>query len=356
MSNLINIKDALNLDNTVFIDVRSPAEFEEASIPGAINIPILENDERANVGTVYRRESQEKALGLGIDYASKKLLQIYTTISQYHQQSKNIIIFCWRGGLRSKSVCSFLSSFKLHRVYQLIGGYKAYRKYVVYYLENRSNNFTYVVLHGLTGVGKTHILVKLKGLGEPVLDLEGLAKNSGSVFGNILFYNKPPSQKEFESEIFNVLYRLKRKIIFVESESKRIGNVHIPDILYKSMIGGHHILIDTHIENRIEVISNDYIYANKDDKLIQAIFYFKKKLGNEMVDLMIKKIQAKDYEYVIRRLIELYYDPLYQYSIQKNNQYDLKLYYEKIDEIIPKLIEYGNKIENNDKGSYKNES
>ena len=276
MYNLIKIEDGLNLENKIFIDVRSPAEYEEATIPGAINIPLLEDNERAAVGTVYRNESMEKATQLGISFASHKLPEIFTMINQFHAEKKSVIIFCWRGGMRSKSVCSFLNSLNISNVYQLIGGYKSYRRFVVEYLENMSQTFDFLMLHGLTGVGKTHILKALKQKGESVLDLEDLANNSGSVFGHILFREKSPSQKQFESYIFQELYNTKRKIIFVESESKRIGNVQIPDALFDKMINGYHILIKTDKDNRIEIIKNDYIGSNQDEKIIKAIGQLRK--------------------------------------------------------------------------------
>lgn len=343
MLKLISVKEALSLEDTVIIDVRSPAEFEEATIPGAVNMPVLEDVERAIVGKAYRHESVEKATTIGIGYASQKLSNMYKAVSKYQKENKNVIVFCWRGGMRSKSVCTFLNSLKLN-VYQLKGGYKAYRRYVRHFLANIDHEF--IVLHGLTGVGKTHILMALEKEGEPVLDLEELAKNSGSVFGNILFDEKPPSQKMFESYIFNVLYYEKRKVIFVESESKRIGHTQIPDTVYKNIVEGHHILIHTPLSNRINIIKEDYLRGDYDDQLIEAITHLRKRLGNNIVEELINKIYEKNYEFVIQTLIEKYYDPLYQYSINQYKEYDLKLEYDEIKDILPELIEYGKRAEN----------
>ena len=345
MLNRIDVEEALNMKDAIMIDVRSPAEFEEATIPGAINIPLLEDMERANVGTAYRQESIEKATTLGINYASQKLTDLYSLINNYHLQKKKIIIFCWRGGMRSKSVCSFLNSLNLINVYQLVGGYKSYRKYVLDFLE-KPMDFRFIVLHGLTGVGKTHILNELEKSGEPVLDLEYLASNSGSVFGNIAFKRKCPSQKMFESYVFNVLYSLRRKVIFVESESKRIGNTQIPEKIYEKIINGDHVLINTTLENRIKIIKNDYIKSNQDDKIIDAIQNLKKRLGNEKVVDLVNKIHEKNYDYVIRTLIEIYYDPLYKYSIEQYEEYDLILDYNEISDILPELIQWGKLLEN----------
>ena len=350
MHNLIKIEEGLKLDNKIFIDVRSPAEYEEATIPGAINVPLLEDQERTAVGTVYRNESIEKAKQLGISFASHKLPEIFKLINQFHTENRIVIIFCWRGGMRSKSVCSFLNSLNLSRVYQLVGGYKAYRKFVVEYLENKPKFFRFLMLHGLTGVGKTHILEELKRMGESILNLENLANNSGSVFGNILFCEKSPSQKQFESYIFNELYHAKRKTIFVESESKRIGNVQIPEPLFEKMMNGYHILIKTDIENRIRIIKKDYVNSNQDEKIIAAIGHLRKKVGHQLVEELILKIKNKVYDPVIRTLIDIYYDPLYKYSINKYEKYDLTVDYDIIAEVFPLLIEFSKSVEEESKG------
>ncbi len=342
---IISVQDSLNIKNTVMIDVRSESEFEEATIPGSINIPVLEDTERSIIGKIYRHESKEKATELGINYASSKLSKIYNEINKYHQQGKDVIIFCWRGGMRSKSVCAFLNSLGLNNVYQMKGGYKAYRNYILDYFE-KSDEINFIVLHGLTGVGKTHILNELEKKDQPVLDLEYLAKNSGSVFGNIAFKEKPPSQKMFESYIFNTLYFSKRKVFFVESESKRVGSTQVPGKIYRKIIEGTHVLINTNMNNRINVIKHDYVKANQDEKIIEAIYHLKKKLGNEQVKKLVNSIHEKNYDYVVRILIEKYYDPLYKYSIDQYKDYDLTLDYNKIEDIIPTLMDFYKLVEN----------
>ncbi|MFZ5966530.1 MAG: tRNA 2-selenouridine(34) synthase MnmH [Bacillota bacterium] len=338
----IDIEEGLKLKNALFIDVRSPFEYNESTITGAVNIPILTDEQREDVGSVYRKESQEKATEIGLKYASSKLTDIYTSVKAYRKQYDHIIIFCWRGGMRSKTVCSLLDMLNISNVYQLRGGYKRYRKFTVDYFENHIDQYSFITLHGLTGVGKTHILEKLSTLRIPVLNLEKIAKNSGSAFGDIVFEGSPPSQKMFESDIFHTLYFCESKFLFVESESKRIGNVQIPDSIYTKIINGHHILINTSLENRINIILGDYIkhLENNNEKIIKAIQCLRKRLGNETVDLLLKKIDQKEYIFVIEYLIEHYYDPLYKYSIEKYEHYDRILEYEDIEEVIPKLKDF----------------
>ncbi|WZL74900.1 tRNA 2-selenouridine(34) synthase MnmH [Clostridiaceae bacterium 35-E11] len=339
---VINIEKALEMQNVVFIDVRSPSEYKEATIYGAINIPILDDIERAMVGTIYRMESVEQATVEGLKYVAPKLPSIYAQIKEYSKKYDRVIIFCWRGGMRSKSTCDFLDMLRITNVYQLIGGYKAYRRYVVNFLKNSIDPYQFIMLHGLTGVGKTHILERLETIGYTVLNLERMAKNSGSVFGDIVFEGKPPSQKMFETYLFNCLYFTKNKYIFVESESKRIGSVQVPDSIYNQMISGYHILIHTTMNNRVEIILNDYVgtLERQDDKIKKAVHHLRKRLGNDPVDKLLKKIEQKDYISVIKYLIEYYYDPLYRYSIDKYEHYDLIIEYVNMDDAISQIIEF----------------
>ncbi|SHI78567.1 tRNA 2-selenouridine synthase [Geosporobacter subterraneus DSM 17957] len=342
MTSLITIEEALKLKKAIFIDVRSPAEYAESTIVDAVNFPILNDEERAEIGTVYRRDSHQKAIRLGVKYASYKLPSLYDQIVDYQKEYEHIIFFCWRGGMRSKSVCNFLSMFNVPQVYQLAGGYKAYRKFIMDYFENHLDPYHFIMVHGLTGVGKTHILEGLSEKGLKVLNLEKLAQNSGSVFGDIVFKGSPPSQKMFESMIFHILYGAAEKNIFVESESKRIGNVQIPDKIYQRMVAGSHVLVNTSLENRVNIILKDYInhVEEKEEKIRKAIEHLRKRLGNEAVDHLLQKQSEKAYPYIIRYLIEYYYDPLYQYSIEKYKNYDLEIFYDNIENAIKELRDF----------------
>lgn len=337
--NSISVEKALNLPNTILIDVRSESEFMEANIPGSINFPILKNEERSIVGKTYRNKSVEEAKILGLRYASYKLEGIYAKILELKKDYDNIVIYCWRGGMRSKSVCNVLNTLSLRNVYKLSGGYKAYRKFVFDFIDNEVEKYKFIVLHGLTGVGKTIIINKLQQKQIPIIDLEKHAKNSGSVFGGLLFEGSSPSQKQFESLVFNDLYYNNNRFVVVESESKRIGSINIPESVMKAKEDGYHILIETSIENRIENIYNDYVKKGREinEKLIRCIKHLKKRLGTNSVDTLTEKINTGDYKYVIEFLINNYYDPLYKYSINKLDTVDLAIKYDKIDDAVDSI-------------------
>jgi len=336
----VDLNEILDNENIVFIDVRSPKEYYEDTIPGAINMPILTDEEREHVGYIYKQVDIEQAKELGLKYASQKLSRYYKKVNEIKESGKDIALFCYRGGMRSFSLASVFNVMGID-VYLVQAGYKSYRKCVIENLKTFENKFKFIVLHGYTGVGKTKILKLLKEKNEPVLDLEYLASNSGSVFGNIVFQGRSNTQKRFESLLLEQLKSIKENYIFVENESKRIGNVFVPDFLFKNITEGYNILINTSLENRIQNILDDYVninIENKDEKIIDAIIKLRKKLGNKKVNELVDKIKVVDYAYVIEELMLKYYDPLYQYSIDKIKQYDKIIVYENIIDAANELV------------------
>lgn len=343
----ISVTEALDLKNSIFIDVRSPKEYKEATIPNSINFPILTDEERVLVGIAHKTKPKTEAKLLGLKFASNKLEALYKKVLDLKKDYRNIIIFCWRGGMRSFSVCNILKLMDVDNVFQLNGGYKNYRKTVLNFFQYDISKFTFIVLHGLTGVGKTNILDRLENMGAPILNLELLASNAGSVFGDVLYNSISPSQKDFESQLFMKLYYNKMKFIITESESKRIGNINIPDTVMMNMEKGIHILIETNIDNRVLNIYNDYINQHNnhnpkeiDNKIIKALSHLNKRLGNDKVNSLISKIKSQNYIEVIRFLIEDYYDPLYKYSIEKIDSYDLEIYYNDINIGVKKIYNF----------------
>jgi tRNA 2-selenouridine synthase len=343
----VNIEEIIDNKNVVFIDVRSEKEFNEDTIPGALNIPILNNEERENVGYLYKQVDKEKAKEVGIEYASKKLPSIYIKAKEISRENKDIALFCYRGGMRSKSVANVLDLMGLD-VYLINGGYKEYRKYVIKKLIEEINKHKYIVLHGYTGVGKTKILKLLKEKGEPILDIESLAKNKGSVFGNIGYDDSNITQKNFESKLLKVLSNVNEEYIFVESESKRIGKVILPEPLYKNMENGYHLLINTSIENRVKNILDDYIKENNsvyiDESIINAINKLRKRISNSIAYELIEKVKHKEYSYVAKKLMLHYYDPLYKYSIDKIKVYDKIIEYKDINNAVEELLSFKNSL------------
>lgn len=342
----IEYNEIRQMKDVVYIDVRSPKEYIEDTIPNAINIPLLNNEEREKIGYTYTQINKEKARRMGLEYASHKLLYYYDIIKEIIDSNKKVVLFCYRGGMRSSSIAQILDIMNIP-IYIIDGGYKEYRNFVINNLEKYGKDFRFIVLHGYTGVGKTKALAQLESKDFEVLDLEKIAQNSGSVFGNIFFKDKSSNQKKFESLLLDKFMHFKNKFIFVESESKRIGNSIMPNFLYDNIQKGYHVLIETNISNRVEIIGYDYL-NNKDNNselIINAIRHLKKRLGKEVVLNLENEFIIGNYRYVIEQLMINYYDPLYDYSIKKVKQYNQMIYYENINDLTEKLINFKSNIE-----------
>ncbi len=332
-------------EGSILIDLRSPKEYEKGSIHRAINLPILDDTERAIVGTIYKKESREKAKLTGIKHVSSKLDTLVEEVSHLAKEGKDLVLFCSRGGYRSGPFVQLLNSLGIE-TYQLVGGYKAYRQYVLDYFENRmASDHEFIVLHGNTGCGKTVVLKNLSDRGIPVIDLEGLAQNSGSVFGFIGHSTEAMTQKNFDSILLDQLLEYKNKLVFIESESQRIGNVTIPKKMHQQMEVGVHVLLETSVENRVNQVVTDYCDGCDEmhESLRKAIINLTKFLGHEHVNTLKQLLDNKEYHLIAKDLIEKYYDPLYKYSIEKYS-YDLKITYDTINEVTDILSEYYSKF------------
>lgn len=317
---VIEIEKALKLEKVVFVDVRTEGEYEEDHILNAFNMPLFKNNEHNEVGTIYKMQGKHEAIQKGFDYVSYKLKDIYLQAAELTANYDNIVIYCARGGMRSGSIVNVLSSLGVN-VYQLEGGYKAYRNFVLDYLRNIMNTKNFISVHGLTGSGKTDLLHLLKKKEIDVLDLEGIAKNSGSTFGFITFDEKPPSQKNFETKLFESIFFSKKDYIFVESESKRVGSVTVPNEIFDAMIrDGYHILLECDIDNRVNRLCRDYIYGKDEDNILvlkECINKFRKRLGHKVVDEYIDLLELGKYEELVKKYLIEYYDPLYMHSVEK---------------------------------------
>lgn len=314
----INLEQALNLEKKIFIDVRSPLEFEADHIMGAINIPILDNEERAIIGTLYKHEGKERAVERGLDYVTPKLKTLFEQIKKLKQEHENVIVYCFRGGMRSSSVVEFLETCDL-KVYKLEGGYKLYRNHVIKSLEKLNEDFKFVVLHGNTGIGKTEMLLELEKRGMAIIDLEYYARNSGSVFGEIYYNGRKTTQKYFETEIFDYIQKAKKEgkyYLFMESESKKIGKCMLSNAFWDMMKEGYHILVEASIESRAERCVKDYTEKcrDNDEKLKSSIVKLKDTLGNANIEMLLEKTEEKNHYFIARFLMENYYDKLYNHS------------------------------------------
>lgn len=329
----ITIEKVLPRSPEPIIDLRTPKEFEEDHIPGAKNFPILTNEERHEVGTLYKKDP-DRAKNLALVYGHEKLEDLQKKISIYSKAHKQVIFYCYRGGMRSGLLVKHLASLGFP-VVQLEGGYKSYRNFVRRELANFGEKMNFIVLHGYTGVGKTEILTLLQKKGLPVLDLEGLAQNSGSVFGEIMYPGNTPSQKYFESLLYSTLSSISENHCFVEMESRRIGKVTVPEELYRGLITSkNHVLITTSLKNRIAIIYQDYVTDHNlsQEDLLEKIQRLKRILGKDKVEALALALETKDYERMIETLMLDYYDPLYRKSL-KNYEGKLEEFtYENLEE------------------------
>ncbi|OLR65239.1 tRNA 2-selenouridine(34) synthase MnmH [Peptoniphilus porci] len=323
-----------NGEKIKFIDMRSPREFNENRIPGAVNLPILDDEERKIVGTTYVRESVEKAKYLGINFAKDKLLDFYEKVIELTGNYDHVIIYCSRGGYRSNVFFSFLRALNVN-VKKLIGGYKAYRKYINENLDNLIAQKDFVILCGKTGVGKTEILKTLSS-NFPVLNLEKLANHRGSIFGGIGLNNQP-SQKYFESLLFEALDN-DEKTFFTEGESAKIGNIQLPKILIEKISSGKKIVIEDKIENRIARIKRDYNLSNKDE-IYKALIEIKKFISHKKESIYLEKFYEGDYDFLIRDLLLNYYDPNY-----KKNYSSDDLHLANDSAVIKNILNFKNSI------------
>ena len=353
---LITYSETLNLDqeSTLYLDIRTPAEFNESTIPGAVNIPIFNNQERAKVGTVYSQESPKKAKMLGVKLVAPKLPQLLEKIKSLADQYKNIIVFCARGGLRSESIISFCDLIGLNNIYKLDGGYKAYRRFIIDNLTNYNLKSQLLVIHGFTGTGKTDLLYKLKQQGLPIIDLEGLANHRGSAFGSIGL-GKPTNQKQFDSLLWEKLNKLAdTPIIAVEAESKRIGISVLPDFFLKAMDNGIHILLKRSLNTRIEQIFNEYSKSYQQDKdafidrTLESISAVKKhliqKIGKDGYQQLVQYCKDGELKKVIKLLLTKYYDPLYKHSQKQHNDFVLTIKEDDLTKVTSKIIDFTNDL------------
>ena len=302
-----NIK--FNKNEDIFVDVRSPKEFHKATIPGAINIPIFNNEERELIGTLYKQESVDKAKKTGIDIASKKLPAMYEKINNLNKKYNHIYMFCSRGGFRSSTIVPFFNALHIS-ISKVKGGYKAYRAFIREALPKEVEDINLVVLYGNTGTGKTHILDELRAKGMNVLDLEGCANHRGSILGSVGL-GEPNSQKMFESLLYEELESRNSNLVFTEGESKRIGRDIIPKYIFKKMKEGKSVKITAPMEKRIQIIREDYV-SGDDEDIIEALNHMRNRFGDETIDEYINLVKEKDYDPIIKNLITSYYDPLYK--------------------------------------------
>ncbi|MEC9488726.1 MAG: tRNA 2-selenouridine(34) synthase MnmH [Halanaerobium sp.] len=306
--------------DTQFIDLRTPAEFKEGTIPGAVNVPIFTNEEREEVGTIYHQASPAAARRKALEIVSPKIPELVARIEQA-SMNQVPILFCWRGGMRSKGLSSILEMMKMP-YYRLRDGYKGFRKYIREYLDNYRLTGPLVVLHGYTGVGKTEILQRLQAWGHPVIDLEGLAGHRGSAFGAIGL-GEPPGQKIFDVSLWQELeHHRGAPYLLIEAESRRIGKVVIPDFLIDERENGINLLLEAPMAKRVANLLQEYRQEHGKEEFkaacLAALNRIQKRLvrkaGRKGLEEARRAVEEARWRFVTAFLLENYYDPLYQHS------------------------------------------
>lgn len=315
----ITVEELEKLENPVLVDVRSEGEYEEASIPGARNLPLFNNEERAKVGTTYTQESPTLAREQGLEIVGPKLPNLVKQAAEWGK-GRSLVLFCWRGGMRSKSLSTVLDLMGIS-VYRLQGGYKSYRHCVNEFFE-RDLPFHVIVLRGNTGVGKTEILKQLREEGYPAIDLERLANNRGSVFG-ALGLGPAPSQQKFEAILYEELKGLGRfPFIIVECESKRIGRITLPVKFFKAMQSGTQVLIYDSIENRVKRLVKEYtVVPNAIPEIRVALERLIKNLGHKKVEEYDALLEQGNLTAFTEEMLK-YYDALYAYPNESSVDYE----------------------------------
>lgn len=328
-----------NRSKYVLIDVRSPAEYNEATIPGAVNIPLFSDEERANVGTIYKQVSPEAAKDRGLDIVSPKLPDLIKGVRNQVMQGQEAVIFCWRGGMRSKSVVS-VSDWMGIKTHQLQGGYRAYRQHVKHELDKMDWKSKFIVLHGNTGVGKTILLEALDAEGYPVINIEQMADHRGSIFGRIGL-NGRHSQKMFDSLLLDQINQLKDvPLVFVEAESKRIGQIFLPPFILEKKEQGIHVMIEASLPIQVERIIEEYNRVGvKTEQFLEAFSKIAKRIPVETRERIEKSLLKGDLNVSVELLMTDYYNPRYQHArLQYAQRIDAVINADNIDEAIDELV------------------
>lgn len=337
----ITLPSDLSIHSEV-IDVRSPSEFAIDHIPGAINIPVLNDEERVKVGTLYN-ESPFEARKLGAGLISANASNALAGHFADKELDYNPLLYCWRGGMRSRSLTHILSSigFKAHL---LKGGYRSFRKFVVDDLNRilTETPLELTVLSGLTGVGKTRMLHSLQKRGEQILDLEGLANHKGSLLGSPQV-GVQPSQKQFETRLWNALQSHDpQKKVWTEAESNRIGNVHCPPVLWKKLSQSKLIELKLPIAERCVLLREDYPhFCENPAALIELLEVLKRLRGDKQVSQWQEQIANADWEAFLQSILVDHYDLSYRKPTDQKSIYSPPVAELTVESASPEAYESG---------------
>lgn len=305
-----SLTDILNHGFDTVIDVRSPAEFAEDHVPGAINLPALSNDERARVGTIYVQEAPFKARKIGAALVARNVAEHLDGPLKNIEGSWRPLVYCWRGGQRSGSFASILSQIGW-RAEVIDGGYQSFRNLVHDVLYDNAVEHRLILLDGNTGTAKTDILHRLRAKGVQVLDLEGLANHRGSLLGEM--DGGQPAQKGFETAVACALVDLDpARPTIIEAESSKVGERVVPPSLWAAMKAAPRIEIDAPLGARARYLADAYADVSADrDRLTAKLDILRRHRGG-LVDGWLALLNAGEFEQLARALMDEHYDPTYR--------------------------------------------
>ena len=299
------------------IDVRSPAEYAEDHIPGAINCPVLSNEERIRVGTLYKQESPFAARKVGATLVARNIAQHLETTLNQHPKSWRPLIYCWRGGQRSGAFTHILREIGWPAK-RLEGGYKSWRRHVLENLQTLPGGIRFRVIAGPTGSAKSRLLEALAAQGAQILHLEQLAAHKGSVLGD-LPDTPQPAQKKFETLLYSTLSSVDpARPVFVEAESRQIGIVRLPESLTRAIRSATCVYLEASLAARVSFLLQDYDYLCEPGCLDAQLLRLKEIQGKERILRWQELTQAGDFRTLVTELLVEHYDPLYLRSQSRN--------------------------------------
>ena len=330
----------LFLDDVPLMDVRAPVEFRQGAFPCAVNLPLLDDDQRTRVGICYKNEGEQKAIELGLALATPEVrVQRLEDWLSFWRKYPEAYLYCFRGGLRSRTTQSWIRDQGVE-LPLVQGGYKAMRRFLIDALETSTRQIPLVIVSGLTGSGKTRVLQKIK----HHIDLEGIACHRGSAFGRNARDSQPTPidwENRLSIALLKHVYRFPGKPVFVEDEGRRIGRIGIPENLYQSMLHAPRAILEVDLESRIQLISEDYIQqawpqyqstygenceAEFSRYILDNLTRIRKRLGGDRYQQVRQCFEAALKEFYrsedvskfnegISLLLTDYYDPMYRYQL-----------------------------------------
>ena len=368
---LVSAEVLSRVDDVRVFDLRSPSEYAEDRLWNAQNLPLFDDMERAIVGTLYSKESPETAFMRGLEFVKKNLPAMLEVLleedcpahevwqSQLEElgadfgarikeaprkaalrapQSGDLVLYCWRGGMRSRSVALLLNALGFDHVFVLEGGYKAYRNWVRDKLDNLSENMPLLVLRGMTGVGKTEVLQALEAA-QPgsTIDLEGLAQHRSSILGAVGL--EPHSQKYFETLLVRRLRQLGPQPWFIEAESRKVGNIILPNSLYRALKKGRHVVLDAPLSYRVQRLGKEYRASSTWQADVAAqLPFLEERLGKKWQGVLSALLENDEWEQVTELLLTHYYDQRYGKTL--NNPAPERTYDVRAPDLCRRLLDF----------------